>query len=317
MFPHEVEIYEVLIVWICDFDKDRLCKLGLELPEAKQTQDDQDIFNDPDIDLVCIASYDEFHHQQVVMALKKGKHVYVEKPICLKKDELNKHIEAGTKRVIVSRTPKDTIDRMVIHGINEDSIEESDQIKSATSSTTQAFGLMLRILDDHFSVKIAMMTTVHAYTADQPLTDAIGIDLRRSRSAVENIIPNTTNAPKIIEKLMPEFKGKLDGIAFNVPVPNGSCVDMTTELEKVPSPEELNGVLEDASNNKYKNFIGYTDDPIVSSDVIGREETIVFDGKATMVTGNNLLKTLCWYDNGWGFSKRILDTIKTYHKDVR
>ncbi|MFL2995275.1 MAG: type I glyceraldehyde-3-phosphate dehydrogenase [Candidatus Neomarinimicrobiota bacterium] len=235
----------------------------------------------------------------------------------LKKDELNKHIEAGAKRVIVSRTPKDTIDRMVIHGINEDSIEESDQIISATSSTTQAFGLMLRILDDHFSVKKAMMTTVHAYTADQPLTDAIGIDLRRSRSAVENIIPNTTKAPKIIEKLMPEFKGKLDGIAFNVPVPNGSCVDMTTELEKVPSPEELNAVLEDASNNKYKNFIGYTDDPIVSSDVIGREETIVFDGKATMVTGNNLLKTLCWYDNGWGFSKRILDTIKTYHKDGR
>ena len=142
------------------------------------------------------------------------------------------------------------------------------------------------------------------------------LDLRRSRSAVENIIPNTTGAPKIIEKLMPEFEGKLDGIAFNVPVPNGSCVDMTTELEKVPSPEEVNAVLKEASNGKYKNFIGYTDDPIVSSDVIGREETMVFDSKATMVTADNLLKTLCWYDNGWGFSKRILDTIKTYHKDV-
>ena len=160
------------------------------------------------------------------------------------------------------------------------------------------------------------MTTVHAYTADQPLTDAIGLDLRRSRSAVENIIPNTTSAPKIIEKLMPEFKGKLDGIAFNVPVPNGSCVDMTTELEKVPSPEKVNEVLKEASNGKYKDFIGFTDDPIVSSDVIGREETMVFDSKATMVTADNLLKTLCWYDNGWGFSKRILDTIKTYHKDV-
>ena len=234
----------------------------------------------------------------------------------LKRDELAKHIKAGAKRVIVSRTPDDRIDRMIIHGINEDTVDDSDKIISATSSTTQAFGLMLRILEDNFSVKRAMMTTVHAYTADQPLTDAIGLDLRRSRSAAENIIPNTTNAPKIIEKLMPEFEGKLDGIAFNVPVPNGSCVDITTELEQLPSTEEVNEVLKKAANGKYKNFIGFTDDPIVSSDVIGREETMVFDSKATMITAENLLKTLCWYDNGWGFSKRILDTIKTYHKDV-
>ena len=234
----------------------------------------------------------------------------------LKRDELAKHIKAGAKRVIVSRTPDDRIDRMIIHGINENTVDDSDKIISATSSTTQAFGLMLRILEDNFSVKRSMMTTVHAYTADQPLTDAIGLDLRRSRSAVENIIPNTTNAPKIIEKLMPEFEGKLDGIAFNVPVPNGSCVDITTELEQLPSTEEVNEVLKKAANGKYKNFIGFTDDPIVSSDVIGREETMVFDSKATMITAENLLKTLCWYDNGWGFSKRILDTIKTYHKDV-
>jgi glyceraldehyde 3-phosphate dehydrogenase len=171
---------------------------------------------------------------------------------------------------------------------------------------------MLKILDSHFGVQRAMMTTVHAYTADQPLSDAIGLDLRRSRSAVENIIPNTTNAPAILEKLMPEFKGKLDGIAFNVPVPNGSCVDMTTELKKVPSPDELNSIFKKESENKFKNLIGYTSDPIVSSDVIGREETMVFDAKATMLTADKLLKTLCWYDNGWGFSKRILDTISLY-----
>ncbi len=231
----------------------------------------------------------------------------------LKKEELDKHIRSGAKRVIVSRTPVDKIDRMVIHGINEGSVEHSDKIISATSSTTQVFGLMLRILDNHFGVKRSMMTTVHAYTADQPLTDAIGLDLRRSRSAVENIIPNTTSAPQIIEKLMPEFKGKLDGIAFNVPVPNGSCVDMTTELQKVPSPEQLNSVIKEESENNFNQLIGYTDDPIVSSDVIGREETMVFDAKATMVTAESLIKTLCWYDNGWGFSKRILDTIGLYH----
>ena len=230
----------------------------------------------------------------------------------LQRNELEKHIKSGAKRVIVSRTPTDKIDRMVIHGINEDSIEESDLVISATSSTTQVFGLMLKILDSHFGVQRAMMTTVHAYTADQPLADAIGLDLRRSRSAVENIIPNTTNAPAILEKLMPEFQGKLDGIAFNVPVPNGSCVDMTTELKKVPSPDELNSIFKQESENKFKNLIGYTSDPIVSSDVIGREETMVFDAKATMLTADKLLKTLCWYDNGWGFSKRILDTISLY-----
>ena len=231
----------------------------------------------------------------------------------LKKDELVSHINSGAKRVIVSRTPMDQIDRLIIHGINEDTVDANDRIISATSSTTQVFGLMLKILNSRYGLKRAMMTTVHAYTADQPLTDAVGLDLRRSRSAVENIIPNTTGAPKIIEKLMPEFKGKLDGIAFNVPVPNGSCVDMTTELESIPSIEELNAMIKEESEDKYKNLIGYTDDPIVSSDVLGREETMVFDAKATMYTAGTLLKTLCWYDNGWGFSKRILETISLYH----
>mgnify|MGYP001425200869 FL=1 len=231
----------------------------------------------------------------------------------LKKDQLVSHINSGAKRVIVSRTPMDQIDRLIIHGINEDTVDANDRIISATSSTTQVFGLMLKILNSRYGLKRAMMTTVHAYTADQPLTDAVGLDLRRSRSAVENIIPNTTGAPKIIEKLMPEFKGKLDGIAFNVPVPNGSCVDMTTELESIPSIEELNAMIKEESEDKYKNLIGYTDDPIVSSDVLGREETMVFDAKATMYTAGTLLKTLCWYDNGWGFSKRILETISLYH----
>jgi len=144
----------------------------------------------------------------------------------LKRDELEQHLESGAKRVFVTRTPEDEIDRIVIPGINEDLIKESDQIISATSSTTQVLALMLKILDKHYSVKRAMMTTIHAYTADQPLADAVGLDLRRSRSAVENIIPNTTGAPEIIEQLMPEFAGKLDGIAFNVPVPNGSVLTL-------------------------------------------------------------------------------------------
>ena len=171
---------------------------------------------------------------------------------------------------------------------------------------------MVKMLDANFGLERAMMTTVHAYTADQPLADAAGVDLRRSRSAVENIIPNSTRAPSIIEELMPEFQGKLDGIAFNVPVPNGSCVDLTTELRNVPTVDEANQAIKQYSNSSMKGIVGYTSDPIVSSDVIGREETMVYDEKATMITKESLLKTLCWYDNGWGFASRILNVIDAY-----
>jgi glyceraldehyde 3-phosphate dehydrogenase len=230
----------------------------------------------------------------------------------LKRSELVLHIDAGAKRVFVSRNPHETIDRYVIPGINESTIEASDQIISTTSSTTQVLALMLKMLDESFGVQRAMMTTIHAYTSDQPLADAVGIDLRRSRSAVENIIPNTTFAPKIIEQIMPQFKGKLEGIAFNVPVPNGSCVDLTTELRNMPSVEEVNAIVKKYSETTLKGIVGFTDDPIVSSDVIGREETMIYDAQATMITQNALLKNICWYDNGWGFSKRILEMVDAY-----
>ena len=216
--------------------------------------------------------------------------------------------------MLISRNPKDSIDidRYVIPGINASSINSDDKIISTTSSTTQVLALMVKMLDSEFGLKRAMMTTIHAYTADQPLADAAGLDLRRSRSAVENIIPNSTRAPSIIEELMPEFQGKLNGIAFNVPVPNGSCVDLTTELENMPSVDEANQAIKQYSDSSMKGILGYTSDPIVSSDVIGREETMVYDEKATMITKDSLLKTLCWYDNGWGFASRILDVIDAY-----
>ena len=230
----------------------------------------------------------------------------------LKRDELSAHLDSGAKRVIISRNPKDDIDRYVIPGINESSIHSSDKIISTTSSTTQVLALMLKMLDEEFGMQRAMMTTVHAYTSDQPLADAAGVDLRRSRSAVENIIPNTTSAPSIVEELMPQFSGKVDGIAFNVPVPNGSCVDLTTELNRMPSIEEANNAIKKYSDTSMKGIVGYTSDPIVSSDVIGREETMVYDEKATMIAKDSLLKTLCWYDNGWGFASRILDVVDAY-----
>ena len=232
----------------------------------------------------------------------------------LTRKELGLHLDAGAKRVFTTKNPKEIIDRYVIPGINEGTIKPEDKVVSTTSSTTQVLALMVKMLDEKFGLEKAMMTTVHAYTADQPLADAAGIDLRRSRSAAENIIPNTTTAPEIIQQIMPKFKGKIDGIAFNVPVPNGSCVDLTTQLMKTPTIDEANLAIKDYAKNSLNGIVGYTADPIVSSDVSGRKETMVFDEKATMITKDALLKTLCWYDNGWGFSKRILEMIDAYAK---
>ena len=226
--------------------------------------------------------------------------------------DLNKHIEAGAKRVIVTVPPENEVDRIVVLGINNSDIALSDKIISTTSSTTQVVALMLKMLDDKFGVKRAMMTTVHAYTSDQPLADTAQSDLRRSRSAVENIIPNKTWAPELVGKLMPQFEGKVEGTAFNVPVPDGSAVDLTTDLENLPSVEEANEAIQTFADGALNGIVGFTDDPIVSSDVIGRSETMLYDAKATMITANKLLKTVCWYDNGWGFSARILELIESY-----
>lgn len=228
-------------------------------------------------------------------------------------EQLNEHLKAGAKQVIVTVPAHDEIDRIVIQGINEQSINKADRIVSSASSTTQVLALMLKILDEKFGVNRAMMTSVHAYTSDQPLADTVRSDIRRSRSAVENIIPNATWAPKLVEKLMPQFAGKLDGMAFNVPVPDGSCVDLTTELNDVPNAGEVNAAVKSYAEGSLKGIVGYTEDPIVSSDVIGSPETMVYDSQATLVTAQTLLKTVCWYDNGWGYSKRILELLEAYH----
>lgn len=200
----------------------------------------------------------------------------------------------------------------MIKGLNDGEIQSDDKIISTTSATTQVLALMLKVLDDAFGVKQGMMTTIHAYTSDQPLADAVRSDLRRSRSAVENIIPNETWAPDYVSQLMPKFKGKLDGMAMNVPVPNGSCIDLTTEMENMPDVASVNAAFKAASENELKDIIGYTDDPIVSSDAIGSGETLVFDSPATMIASGKLLKTIGWFDNGWGFAKRILELADAY-----
>ena len=215
-------------------------------------------------------------------------------------------------RTIITNPESPLLDRIVVMGVNEEEISVEDRVISPSSSTTQVLALMLKILDEQFGVENAMMTTVHAYTSDQPLADNTQVRRRRSRSAVENIIPNNTISPKLVEGIFPHLRGKLAGSAFNVPVPDGSCVDLTTELKNMPMVEEVNRAVRERSEGDLSNIIGYTEDPIVSSDVIGSGESMIFDAKATMIASGHFLKTVCWYDNGWGYSKRILELVTSY-----
>ena len=217
-----------------------------------------------------------------------------------------------TKRTIITNPDVTSVDRIVVPGVNESEISQGDKIVSPSSSTTQVLALMLKILDQEFGVRNAMMATVHAYTSDQPLADNTRVRRRRSRSAVENIIPNETPSPRLVEAMFPHLKGKVKGIAFNVPVPDGSCIDLTTEHDKMPSVDNVNEVMKTWSQGDLSHIVGYTEDPIVSSDVIGRGESMIFDAKATMIAAGNFLKTICWYDNGWGYSKRILELVEAY-----
>ncbi|UCD36672.1 MAG: glyceraldehyde-3-phosphate dehydrogenase [Fidelibacterota bacterium] len=229
-----------------------------------------------------------------------------------KKSHMMDHLDAGANRVILAHLPEETIDRLVIVGVNEETVSPSDRMISSGSSTTNPVALMLKILDDAFGVDQAMMTTVHAYTADQPLADTAGEDFRRSRSAAENIIPNDTPTAKWLEAILPQFKGKFDGIALNVPVADGSCVDLTCQLrDPEATVEAVNSAMRDAAK-KSPDVIEVTDDPIVSSDVIRNRHSLVFDAQATMKTKGRLIKVLGWYDNGWGHAARLLDIIQAY-----
>ena len=226
-------------------------------------------------------------------------------------DEVDAYRSQSTRTIITNpETP--LVDRIVVLGVNEDEISHEDRIISPSSSTTQVLALMLKILDEQFGVENAMMTTVHAYTSDQPLADNTRVRRRRSRSAVENIIPNETPSPRLVEAMFPHLRGKVAGTAFNVPVPDGSCVDLTTELKKMPTVEEVNNAVRLRAESDMAGIAGYTEDPIVSSDVIGSGESMIFDAKATMIAADQFLKTVCWYDNGWGYSRRILELVGAY-----
>jgi glyceraldehyde 3-phosphate dehydrogenase len=226
------------------------------------------------------------------------------------REDLELHLEAGAKAVLLSTPSVGEIDRMVINGVNDHELTADDRLVSNGSSSCHALALVLKVLQEEVGLKRATMTTVHAYTSDQQLSDSASADLRWSRSAAQNIIPNSSWAASAVVKLMPELEGKVNGMALNVPVPAGSNLDLVMELEKPLTAEEYNAIFEKASAGKYKGLLGYTTEPIVSSDVIGNPHSGVIDSKATLSLNNGLIKSIIWYDNGWAYAYRLLETAK-------
>jgi len=224
-----------------------------------------------------------------------------------KREQIAQHIGAGAKKVILTVPSQDEIDATVVLGVNDDVLKPEHQIISNASCTTNCLAPLAKVLQENFGIVKGFMTTVHAYTNDQRLADVPHKDLRRSRAAAENIIPTTTGAARAVGKVLPALKGRLDGIAMRVPVPDGSTVDLVTEMEKEVSVEAVNAAVRRAAAGPLKRILEYCDEPIVSSDVIGNSHSSIFDALSTEVQGGRLLKTISWYDNEWGYSCRVVD----------
>jgi glyceraldehyde 3-phosphate dehydrogenase len=228
--------------------------------------------------------------------------------IYTKKDECLKHIANGAKKVIISAPAKDKVDATIVMGVNDNVLTGSEQVLSNASCTTNCLAPMVKVLHDTFGIESGMMTTIHAYTNDQRILDLPHSDLRRARSAAINIIPTSTGAAKAVGEVMPELKGKLDGFSMRVPVPDGSVTDFTAILKKTATRDEVNAAMKTAADGALKGILEYSEDPLVSSDIVGNPHSCILDALSTMVIGNTV-KVVGWYDNEWGYSNRLADLI--------
>ncbi|MEF8878948.1 MAG: type I glyceraldehyde-3-phosphate dehydrogenase [Candidatus Thermoplasmatota archaeon] len=237
-----------------------------------------------------------------------------------KREDAAQHLKAGADKVVIS-APAKKPDLTVVLGVNEEEYNHDEHdIVSNASCTTNSLAPPAKVLNDEFGIKQGFMTTIHAYTGNQRILDFPHKDLRRARAAAVSIIPTTTGAAKATGEVIPALKGKIDGMAMRVPTPDGSITDFNCVLEKEVSKEEVNQVLKNASGNNLEGIMGYTDDPIVSVDIIGDPHSSVIDGQGTMVNGekSNLVKVLSWYDNEWGYSCRLVDLVNyMYSKDLK
>lgn len=222
----------------------------------------------------------------------------------------SKHIKAGAKKVLISAPAKGQ-DLTIVRGVNEHLYDKNKHhIISNASCTTNCLAPIVKVLNDNFGIVHGFMTTVHAYTADQRLVDAPHKDLRRARHAAVSTVPTTTGAAKAVAEVIPELKGKLDGIALRVPVPDGSITDFVCVLKKNTTKEEINSLFKSVAQNELRGIIEYTDEPLVSVDIIHNPNSSIFDSALTNVIDGNLVKVVAWYDNEWGYSNRMVDVIK-------
>jgi glyceraldehyde 3-phosphate dehydrogenase len=225
-----------------------------------------------------------------------------------KREQCMLHIQAGAKKVLLTVPSKDKVDAMIVLGVNTKQLKKGDVVISNASCTTNCLAPMVHVLHRNFGVVRGLMTTCHAYTNDQRIQDLMHEDPRRARAAALNIIPTTTGAASAIGEIIPELKGKFDGISLRVPVPDGSITDLTAELRRKATVQEINAAFKKAAEGDLKGILEYTEDPIVSSDVIGNPASCVLDGDSTMCLENDtLVKIFGWYDNEWGYSNRVVD----------
>jgi glyceraldehyde 3-phosphate dehydrogenase len=223
---------------------------------------------------------------------------------------LEKHLEAGAKKVVLTVPAKDAIDATIVMGVNDDRLSPEHRIVSNASCTTNCLAPIAKILDAAFGIEDGFMTTIHAYTNDQRLADVAHEDLRRSRAAAENIIPTTTGAARAVAEVLPQLKGRLDGMAIRVPVPDGSVVDLSCRLRRTPSAADVNAAVRNAAVGSLARIVEYSEAPLVSSDIIGNPHSSIFDALSTQASGDGYLKIVAWYDNEWGYSNRVVDLVE-------
>jgi glyceraldehyde 3-phosphate dehydrogenase len=224
-------------------------------------------------------------------------------------DKAAQHLEAGADKVVISAPAKSEVDAMVVLGVNDDIITGDEKVVSNASCTTNCLAPLVKVLDDAFGVESGLMTTVHAYTSSQNIVDGPHSDLRRARTAAESIIPTTTGGAKAVGKVLPHLDGRLDGMAMRVPTPNGSVTDLTAVVEQDVTIEDVNAAFQEAANGELDGILAYSEEPIVSRDIIHNPHSCIYDAPWSNVAGSQV-KVVGWYDNEWGYANRTVDLVE-------
>jgi len=228
--------------------------------------------------------------------------------------DLESHIDAGAKKVILTVPPKDELDSTIVLGVNDSTLKGDEKIVSNASCTTNCAGVLCKPIQDNFGIKEGYLVTVHAFTMDQRLLDYPHADMRRARAASQSIIPTSTGAAKTLGQVIPDLRGKIDGMAYRVPVPDGSVVDLALELESKATVDDINKVMKEASKTYLKDLLQYSTEPIVSVDIIGNPYSGIYDAPLTRVIKDNFIKITGWYDNESGYANRVVDLAKELGK---